>query len=506
MSLKFENCSCRCLFLTALCFAAGALGAENSADESPPEVAAASAEESAASADALDDLTMQQIRDLLEKQAAQLEAQEKKLAEQQKQVDAQRELLQAMQKQLDELEIDKPTERTEEQVAALEKVEEDSVGTQDEQAAAAPEALDLGEDFERSIRIPGSNAAIKIGGYVKMAIVNTRDPLGSNDRFVTASIPVGGPTLLEDSGKFAVTARQSRQNVELRSQTSKGTVRVFMEGDFAGSGDTYRLRHAYGQYGQALAGKTYSTFVDSASQPEEVDFEGINGRINVRQAQVRYFPKIGRSAHLLLGLEDPAPDVTDGNGVAEYPDLVVSWRQVWRDRWHIRPSILLRRIEAQWNEDPGVKDSATGWGISVSGKAVLGGWDSRDNVLFQLNYGDGMGRYVNDLRSEGGQDAVFDPVTGRLETLESFAGYIAYQHWWRERMRSTLTLSWVDVDNLDYQDDSAYKETRRAALNLIYSPVPRVDLGAELLWGKREDKNNESATARQLQISGKYRF
>ena len=494
-TLEFKKRSCPYLVLVTLCFTASAVNAQNSAEEGAKEAAEASAE-----------LTMQQLRNLLEKQQAQLEAQEKKLAEQQEQVEAQRKLLQAMQKQLDELEIEQPAERTEEQVAALEKVEDDSVGAQDEEAAAAPEALDLGKDFERSVRLPGSNAAFKIGGYVKMAIVNSRDPLGSDDRFVTASIPVGTSAVDDDSGEFAVTARQSRLNVELRSQTSKGTVRVFMEGDFAADNDTYRLRHAYGQFGQFLAGKTYSTFVDSQAQPEEVDFEGINGRINVRQAQVRYFPRIGRDANLLVGLEDPAPDVTGGDGISKYPDVVLSWRQVWRDRWNFRPSVLLRRIEARWDQDSSVSDTVTGWGVSISGKAGLGAWDSRDNLLFQLNYGDGHGRYVNDLQEEGGQDAIFDPVTGRLETLKSFAGYIAYQHWWRERLRSTLTLSWVDVDNLDFQDDSAYNETRRAALNLILTPVPRVDIGAEVLWGKRENKNSESATSRQIQISAKYRF
>lgn len=516
--------------LATLCFAASALGAEHvpeasaeasvedSAEESSEASAAAAAEniagnielevakETTKSADASAELTMRELRELLEQQQAQIEEQEEKLAQQQERVEAQRELLQAMQKQLDQLEVEKPAERTEEQVAALERVEEESVGAQDEQAAAAPEELDLGEDFQRSLRIPGSNAALKVGGYVKMAIIDTKDPLGSRDRFVTASIPVGQPAVDDGAGEFSVTARQSRLNTELRSRTSKGTVRVFMEGDFAGDGDTYRLRHAFGQFGHFLAGKTYSTFVDSAWQPEEVDFEGINGRINVRQAQVRYFPRIGSNANLLVGLEDPAPDVTGGVGISEYPDVVVSWRQVWRDRWHIRPSVLVRRIKARWNLDPGVSDTATGWGVSFSGKAALGAWDSRDNLLFQLNYGDGFGRYVRDLQFEGGQDAVFDPVTGKLETLESFAGYIAYQHWWQERLRSTLILSWVNVDNLDFQDDSAYNETQRAALNLIFSPVPRVDLGAEVLWGERKNKNDESATARQIQLSAKYRF
>ncbi len=132
--------------------------------------------------------------------------------------------------------------------------------------------------------------------------------------------------------------------------------------------------------------------------------------------------------------------------------------------------------------------------------------DERDNILFQFNYSDGIGRYINDLQEVGGQDAEFSPLTGELETLNVFSSYVAYQHWWRESLRSTLTYSWVDVDNLNFQDDSAYARTDRAMINLLWSPVNRVDVGGELLWGRRENKDSTSGTARQIQFGAKYRF
>jgi hypothetical protein len=292
----------------------------------------------------------------------------------------------------------------------------------------------------------------------------------------------------------------------MRDSTDYGPLRAFVEGDFAGSGNTYRLRHAYGQFRQILAGKTWSTMVDNRATPEEIDFEGINGRIQVRQSQVRYFPSFGRDLDLLIGLEDPAPDVTDGRGVSQYPDIVASVRRNWADRWHIKTSLLARQIAAEWNLDPSISDSKIGWGASVSGRVGVEIWDEKDNFLFQFNYGDGIGRYVNDLQEVGGQDAVFNPQTGELETLEVFSGYVAYQHWWQEKLRSTVTYGWVDVDNLDFQSDSDYANTDRAIINLMWSPVTRIDVGGELLWGRRENKDGASATARQIQFGAKYRF
>ncbi len=237
-----------------------------------------------------------------------------------------------------------------------------------------------------------------------------------------------------------------------------------------------------------------------------VPFEGINGRIQVRQAQVRFFPSFGRHLDLLIGLEDSAPDVTGGQGVSEYPDLVASVRRNWANRFHVKTSVLLRQIQARWDVDPTVTDDKFGWGVSVSGNVGVNVWDERDRLMFQFNYGDGIGRYINDLQEIGGQDAVFNPLTGQLETLSVFSSYVAFQHWWRETLRSTWTYSWVDVDNLDFQNDSDYARTDRAIVNLLWSPVPRIDIGAEFLWGRRENNDGAKGIARQFQFGGKYRF
>lgn len=444
---------------------------------------------------------IRELREILAEQNLQLSAQQELIDSQQEEIEKQRALLQSVQAQLDRLAARQQAGPSLENAAQPQQ----SMGL-DELVAAQPESTSFGDDFEGSIPIPDSEAAVKIGGFVKMSMVYTLDPLGSDDRFVAGFIPVGDSDSAATDGEVKVSANQSRLGIEIRDSTSYGPLRAFVEGDFAGNNDTYRLRHAFGQFRHILAGKTWSTMVDNRATPEEIDFEGINGRIQVRQTQLRYFPKFGRNLDLLIGLEDPAPDVTGGQGVSQYPDVVASVRRNWSKRWHVKSSLLLRQIEAKWDLDNSIADSTFGWGFSVSGKVGLGISDERDNILFQFNYGDGIGRYINDLQEVGGQDAQFDPVTGELETLKVFSGYVAYQHWWRESLRSTLTFSWVDIENLDFQDDSAYARTERAIINLLWSPVSRIDVGGELLWGRRENKDASNATARQIQIGAKYRF
>ncbi len=53
-----------------------------------------------------------------------------------------------------------------------------------------PAAVVSAGEFPGSIRIPGTDAAIKIGGQARMTLVHTLAALGTDDRFVTSSIPV----------------------------------------------------------------------------------------------------------------------------------------------------------------------------------------------------------------------------------------------------------------------------------------------------------------------------
>ena len=45
------------------------------------------------------------------------------------------------------------------------------------------------------------------------------------------------------------------------------------------------------------------------------------------------------------------------------------------------------------------------------------------------------------------------------------------------------------------QAGDAYRRTDRLILNLVWSPIPSVDMGAELLWGQRENKDGSTGTA-----------
>lgn len=437
-----------------------------------------------------------------------LSKQQRQELESQKQaIAAQTDAIKALQNQFDQFSADQQQtlSQADQQIRArLENLEGTMTRLQtDETTAIYDEST-----FPGAFPVPGMAAAIKIGGFAKANVVQSIDGFSqAENRFIVGLIPTRGATTGDEEANLNV--RQSRLNFEYRQETPKGQLRAFIEGDFAGTDsggrDVLRLRHAFGQFQDILAGKYWTNFMDIQASPEEIDFEGVNGRVNVRQTQLRYFPEFGNGWNLIVSLEDPQPDVTGGDGLSVYPDFIASVRRQVRDDWNVKFSGLLRSIEARWDINDNVKEDDIGWGFSVSGQRAVDWWDPRDNWIVQLNYGEGIGRYINDLSTVGGQDAAFSD-TGEFAALPVFAGLVSFQKWWRDGLRSTAIFSVVDIDNEDFQPGDAYNKTWRFSTNLVWSPVPAIDLGGELLFGGREDKDGSSGDATQFQLAARYRF
>ena len=372
---------------------------------------------------------------------------------------------------------------------------------------------DLLSKFPGAWRLPGTTAALQVNGFVRTVVVANRDVLTIPDRFIVGSIPVQQGDTQENAAQSSITAKQSRLGFDYRDATDQGILRAFIDGDFTGDDNSFRLRNAFGQWRRTLAGQTWSAFVDTNATPEEVDFEGLNGRINVRQSQVRFSPRIGQDFELMLSLEDPNPQLQNGNGVTRLPDVVLAGIFQPNERLRLRTALLGRQIRGQEQitvgdnqEIEGGVEKAYAWGVSLSGSITTPRFDGRDKFQFQLNYGNGIGRYVNDLNSIGNYDGIFNPETGDLQLFNVFAGYGSLQHWWGATLRSNATFGWVTINNPGFIPGDAYKRTLRASVNLLWNPTPHVDTGVEYLWGSRENKSGDHGEAQQLQAMIRYMF
>jgi uncharacterized coiled-coil protein SlyX len=385
-------------------------------------------------------------------------------------------------------------------------------------------------EFPGSIRIPGSNMAAKVGGNVRLAVVSNFDPIGSDDRFIAGAIPVPGDLSSTDGELFdgaTISAKRSLLNLDVRADSSVGQFRAFIEGDFVtdvGSSNVFRLRHAYGQYKRLLLGQTWSTLMDLEAEPEEIDFEGLNGEIVLRHPILRWSGGLGEKRLFSVAIEDPTPGIANGIGKSNTPDLVATIN-LQRDKGHVQFGGVLRDLNAEQTLDPDDpntdetrSDSTVGWGLSFSGTQLTQKAEKNDKFMWQVNIGEGLGGYINDTATIGDLDAVFSPH-GSLEAIPAFGGYLAYTHFWHrdplsyfgakgllKDLRSTMVYGYTSVTNFDFQPDDAYAETQRASVNVVWSPITPIDVGVEYLWGLRKNKDGKKGTANQLQMVATFKF
>ena len=185
---------------------------------------------------------------------------------------------------------------------------------------------------------------------------------------------------------------------------------------------------------------------------------------------------------MALALEDPDPDLTGATGVNQVPDMVARVRWEPRQGGHVQVSGLFRQLRG---EPAGTTDvaAAGGYGTSVSGRLPFALWSKRDQVLFQVNGGTGIGRYISDLRSLGGQDGVFDPVANELQPLVVYSGLVGYEHWWSDRLRSSLSVA---------------KSARRSGSEVTSSRqiCPNFDATLQIRFGNKERTRNSCNAVR----------
>jgi hypothetical protein len=96
----------------------------------------------------------------------------------------------------------------------------------------------------------------------------------------------------------------------------------------------------------------------------------------------------------------------------------------------------------------------------------------------------------------------------RSQTPQSTSGWIWYQHWWTENLRSTLEASglWNAVNTNLTAGSNFNKQLSTTHANLIWSPVAFVDLGIEYGFGHRVTGANFKGDAYEIEGSMRVRF
>jgi len=374
-----------------------------------------------------------------------------------------------------------------EQLAFEELVANDASAAEIAHADVSPREFLRTGDFPHSVLIPGTNVSAKVGGFAKFDFIQDFNSIGSTDLFDTTTIPTSGP----QKGNTRLHARQTRLNLDLRHPSEWGDVQVFAEGDFFGTENAFRLRHAYGKMGPLLAGQTWSTFMDENVMPQLVDFESPTGALLTRRALLRWTQPLDviEGLEYALAVEDPTPTFTSPAGTFEnaLPDFIGRLRY---QQHSVHAQLAGFLTQAHFDPTVGANSEATAWGVSLSSSLQL---TESDKFMGQIAYGDGIERF------RGFPGYRLD-ANGSLIAAPLLAWYVGYEHAWSDQWKSVLAYSRPTVD-LQAAPPTALKVTDYFAVNLLWTPIERVRLGVEYLHGVREDENTNRGEANRVQFA-----
>jgi len=463
---------------------------------------------------------MQRLLQVIDQQQKRLDAQDAQIAEQRKALEELRSQVEALR--------DRGGAPIEAQAAVTTEKEASAEGQGKGKSFQTVGAAHP-EEWPGFIRVPGTDTQFKISGYAELDLIHDNHDVVTPTAFVTQAIRTRGAG--KDDGQTSFSIQASRLALETRtplqgsSDKSPRRVTTFIAADFfndlVSATPQLRLREAFGEVtdflhsgGDLLLGQTWSTYTNLYSIPSTLEFWGPNAIFGARSPMVRWTMPVGDNLKLKLAAEaanlrnfelddydqiDSSDATISVENRSQWPDGVVALE--WgRDSVHLTGGFIARDLRAR--TDSGHTESAFGWGTTLGGRINMPEIVKDDFLQFQLSYGEGIGSLFNDFPP----DAVYDVATNDLNTLETLGWLVGYQHWWSPKFYSLFSYGWLKQDNEDVQLPTAYKKTEYSSLDLVWTPDPRWLLGAEVIYGSREDKDGESGSNVRTVVTSRFNF
>jgi len=352
---------------------------------------------------------------------------------------------------------------------------------------------------------------IKVGGFVKMDGIlsdysNAPTQGVGEDFFIPATIATSGEP---GDPRLNFHAKETRFWLKSYTPTARGDVTTHFEIDFmlgqqgnerVGNSFSPRIRHASIGWDRWTFGQTWTNFFNVSTLPDYLDFIGPVGVIFGRQAQIRYTLPTA-NGDWAFSLENPETTLTPYGGGdridaddSSFPDVVA--RRNWTGDWgNISVSALLRELKI---DQDGIKDTEVGGALGLAGKFTVG---DRDDVRLQLNFGNALGRYMGlNSFNVGALDE-----NDEINLTTSYGVLAAYRHEWSDRMRSSFGASFSRADNDTAISGFDVPESYQSAhADIIWTPIERMSVGVEYIWGRRTDESGADGTLNRVQFSAKY--
>jgi len=268
-----------------------------------------------------------------------------------------------------------------------------------------------------------------IGGFVRVVAFSDFNGAIPSDDFITSLIPI--PT--HHYGQFRIFANQSRLNIKVVGKVKNHTIISFIEGNFAGANNTFKLRHAYVSLFGLTVGQTWSTFMDLQAGPPTIDSEGPNNQVAVRHPMIRYTYYYKDIFHVavaaefsgILMAELPNAPFKVYNQPQRVPDFVTHFKYQGKFG-HVQLGAVFRIMNYEDSTQTKKSVFIPGGGLSLSGTFHL--WKNA-MLYYQFDGGKGIASYIQDLSVFNLDLLPTFSHTQKMSTAWMYGGYFGLQQY-----------------------------------------------------------------------------
>jgi len=416
-----------------------------------------------------------------------------------------------------------------------------------EQRRVAPAAAVEAGSKPKSWKLPGTNTSMNIGGF---AILQFDYDLNGASSYGPANAAADGSPSSKRQGEFDLNARQSRIFVSTSTPTDWGDLITHFEFDANGTGGqtvsqgaeynsnqgaALRMRKAYGQLGPVLAGQDTTTFFTPGAGERTDVATPFLGSSAFRLGMVRYTHSFGGGTMLQVAVEDnvvsgdtaAAGFVANAGGlnaaqiasitgqpsnVHPTPAFVGQISHKWSSG-EIGLSFMGRELKVDNASTAGgaLNDSTASWGLSLGSGVII---SKQFRAGAQFLYGKSLGIY-------SGGESVLLTATGPQPNFEiqkvGVVGGAAFLQW---RFTDTMRVN-VLYGREDYSYDpdksllpnagatpatSAIDFVQQIYGNIMWEPVPAVNIGLQYGYTIAALNNGPNAKASRLELAFRYNF
>jgi hypothetical protein len=350
-----------------------------------------------------------------------------------------------------------------------------------------------------------SKYRIKFMGSIRANAYYDFTGMPSTEGFMPYDIPVGEDAINGLSSVYAG-ARQSRVGVEGSANTRVGKIKTYIEADFASRSESLlRLRHAYAEWNFFKVGYSWSTFMDNASLPTTVDFEGPNSSLSKRHGIIRYERKYGKNSIAGISLESPTSDYYNPadtliQNKSKQSNFDIAARYKYFNKLgHFQIAGVFRRIQ-YLNQTK--MDVLYGWGVLLSTNIDI----NEKNILFaQYSFGQGIAHYYVGF-GDRQLDAIYDPSLEKMTLKAIRGGFLTYTHIFSPSWRFSLTSGTSNIKGKDFEASDTFKSSRYFASNVFYNPIETIRLGFEITGGSRTNIDLQKGKSTRISFLASFDF